>query len=185
MTPRRVRSPSPLGVLLEGARDATAKAGGVVLDREGWRRAVGARIAARTEPGKLRGGVLTLHVASAAWAQELSFFTGELLGRLRDLGIPVRSLRFRVRPMAPAAPVISGARPPRPRAELPETVRAELAKVMDPALRAAIEEAAALGLSRAPASSTARARAPRAAAIRSAPQAADSRHRPATSRRKP
>jgi len=64
----RSRSPSPLGVLLEGARDVSARAGGVAIDRETFRRAVGPKIAARSEPGRLRGGVLTLHVASSVRA---------------------------------------------------------------------------------------------------------------------
>src|SRR5262245_3709762 len=92
------RSPAPIGVLLEEARDASAHAGGVVIDRERWRRAVGDRIASRTEPGRLRAGVLTVHSASSAWAQELSFLSPEILARVRALGLEVEALRFVVRP---------------------------------------------------------------------------------------
>lgn len=178
----RPRSPSPLGVLLEGARDASARAGGVVVDRVTWRKVVGARISARTEPGRLRSGVLTVHVASPAWAQELSFFTAEMLERLKGIGLQVSSIRFQVRPVAPAprgrapAPVV-------PRAALPEALVERLARVDDPALRAAIAEAAALGLARP--SSEPRARAPRAAAARTAPRGGATPRPPGAVRRRP
>src|SRR5262245_57443290 len=94
------RSPAPIGVLLEEARDASAQAGGIVVDRERWRRAVGERIASRTEPGRLRNGVLTVHAASSAWAQELTFLMPEILARVQALGIAAKSLRFVVRPTA-------------------------------------------------------------------------------------
>lgn len=184
MAPGRARSPSPLGVLLEGARDASARAGGVVVDRVTWQRVVGARIAARTEPGRLRSGVLTVHVASPAWAQELSFFTTEMLERLRGIGLTVSSIRFQVRPVARTLRRRAPA-PALPRAPLPEALVERLEHVTDPALRAAIAEAAALGLARTDrASSAPRARAPRAAAARSAPRDAGTTRPLAGTRRK-
>jgi hypothetical protein len=167
----RPRSPSPLGVLLEEARDVTARAGGIVIDRETWRRAVGTRIAARTEPGRLRGSVLTLHVASPAWAQELSFFSGEILKRVNELGVRATSLRFQVRPEAGKRPAAASTHiPPRPRAELSPEMLSRLAGVSDPALRKAIAEAASMGLGRDELNSKRRAPGPAAAGARSAPK---------------
>src|SRR5215211_3766110 len=96
------RSPAPIGLLLEEAQDASARAGGIAVDRVSWRTAVGERIASRTEPGRLRAGVLTVHAVSAAWAQELTFLSSEILTRVKALGVPVQSLRFVVRPTSPA-----------------------------------------------------------------------------------
>lgn len=143
----RARAPSPLGSLLEDARDVTAQASGVAVDRERWRRAVGARIASRAEPGRLRGSVLTVYVASAAWAQELSFLTNDILERVVKLGVPAKSLRFLVRPelSQPAAPKKP---PPQKRAPLPEDLRQTLESVDDPELRSTIATAAALSLAR-------------------------------------
>jgi hypothetical protein len=181
------RSPSSIGALLEQARDVSARAGGVVIDREAWRRAVGDRIAARTEPGRLRNGVLTLHVASAAWAQELSFFGADLLARVKALGVPASSLRFQVRPVATQKTPERSAPELRPRAVLPPDIEARLRRVEDPALRAAIAAAAALGLAprTGAASSAARVRGPRSAAERSARPDRTSPDAPRAPRRKP
>lgn len=146
--PPRARAPSPLGSLLEDARDATAQASGLAVDRERWRRAVGARIASRAEPGRLRGSVLTVYVASAAWAQELSFLTNDILERVVKLGVPAKSLRFLVRPelsLKAASPKKAG---PQKRAPLPEELRQTLESVDDPELRSTIAIAAALSLAR-------------------------------------
>ena len=164
------RSPAPIGVLLEEARDASAQAGGIVLDRMRWRQAVGERISNRTEPGRLRGGVLTVHAASAAWAQELTFLAPEILARVQALGLSVKSLRFVVRPTVGwkgprEKPVVRS----EPRKPLPEDLEARLERVADPELRAAIADAASEWLSRPAVSAKGRARAPRAAEARSGP----------------
>src|SRR5688572_643079 len=86
-----------LAELLDGARVVSAERGRVAVDRDTWRRLVGDRVARRTEPGGLSGGVLTIYVASAPWAQELSLLTNELLERLKPLKLPISSVRFRVR----------------------------------------------------------------------------------------
>ena len=86
-----------IGELLDGARVVSAERGQVAIDRDTWRRLLGDRVAKRTEPGSLVGGVLTIHVASAPWAQELSLLTNELLERLKPLRLTINSLRFRVR----------------------------------------------------------------------------------------
>jgi hypothetical protein len=163
------RSPAPIGVLLEEARDASAQAGGIVLDRERWRKAVGDRIARRTEPGRLRGGVLTIHAASAAWAQELTFLAPDILARVQALGLSVKSLRFVARPTVGwkgPAEKPTRTRSPKP---LPDDLRARLANVADPELRTAIADAASEWLSQPALSARARARAPRGAEGRSGP----------------
>src|SRR5262245_57216079 len=135
------RSPAPIGVLLEEARDASARAGGIVLDRERWRSAVGERIASRTEPGRLRAGVLTVHAASSAWAQELTFLAPEILERVKALGVPATSLRFVVRPPARRPEPLPAPPKSPPKKPLPEDLTARLDAVADPELRAAIAQA--------------------------------------------
>ena len=49
-----------LGELLVGARVVSAERGKVAIDLDSWRRLVGDRVARRTEPGGLWGGVLTI-----------------------------------------------------------------------------------------------------------------------------
>ena len=182
------RAPAPIGLLLEEARDASAQAGGIVLDRQRWRSAVGERIASRTEPGRLRAGVLTIHAASAAWAQELTFLSPEIMLRVQALGLSVKSLRFVVRPTVGSPPPRPARRAPeRPvqKKPLPEELEARLASVADPELRAAIAEAASEWLARSPVSAKGHARAPRAAGERSDPTDRASRHSPGASRRRP
>ena len=180
------RAPAPIGLLLEEARDASAQAGRIVLDRQRWRSAVGDRIASRTEPGRLRAGVLTIHAASAAWAQELTFLSPEIVLRVQGLGLPVKSLRFVVRESvgAAAAPRRAPARPVQKK-PLPEELEVRLAGVADPELRAAIAEAASEWLARSPVSAKGPARAPRAAGERSGPTDRASRNLPGASRRRP
>src|SRR5687767_2355436 len=137
-----------LGELLDGARVVSAQRGRVAVDRDTWRRVVGDRIARRTEPGPLFGGVLTIFVASAPWAQELSLLTRELLERLKPLGLPISSVRFRVRQQI-QAPSAGPKRRPSARAALPEELQARVASVEDAELRQVIAEAAELSLGRA------------------------------------
>jgi hypothetical protein len=137
-----------LGELLDGARVVSAHRGRVAVDRDTWRRVVGDRIARRTEPGPLFGGVLTVFVASAPWAQELSLLTSELLERLKPLGLPISSVRFRVRQQI-QGPSPGPKRRPAPRAALPEDLQTRVAFVEDPELRKVIAEAAELSLGRA------------------------------------
>src|SRR5687767_11608852 len=85
--------PKSLGALLAGSRQTAARLAGVSIDREQWRKLVGDRIASRTQPGRLRQGELTVFVASAAWAQELSMLTSEMLARLAGFGLKVDSIR--------------------------------------------------------------------------------------------
>jgi len=140
--------PASLGTLLATSREAAARLAGTAIDREQWRRVVGERIAARTEPGAKRGRELTVYVASASWAQELSLLVNEIIARLKTAGVHVDTVRFRVREIAaplrdPAAP-----KPASRKVALPSQLLAHLAQIEDDELRDAIGEAAALWLAR-------------------------------------
>lgn len=136
----RPRGPTLVGTLLDRSRDTAARASGASIGPDLWRRIVGARIAERTRPGRLRAGTLSVSVASAVWAHELSFFTEQIAVRAREAGLSVQSVRFYVAPMDPvkSAPRRATA----PQAPLPAELGARLDAVEDPDLRAAIADAA-------------------------------------------
>lgn len=138
--------PAALGSLLASSREAAARFAGTAVDREQWRRVVGERIAARTEPGAKRGRELTVHVASASWAQELSLLVSEIVARLQAAGIGVDTVRFRVKEIAAPARDPAALKPVYRKAQLPSTLSQQLEGIEDFELRAAIGEAAALWL---------------------------------------
>jgi len=147
----------------------SARRGKVAIDRETWRRLLGDRVARRTEPGALRDGVLTIYVASAPWAQELSLLSSALIERLRPLGLKLDSLRFRVRERISSADAVQRRRPAA-RGKLPPELEQRLASIGDAELRAVIEDAAELWLGRQEKlSAKSTAPSPRSAAARSAP----------------
>jgi hypothetical protein len=114
------------------------------LDPHTWRRAIGERIAARSQPEQLRDGVLTLRVASSVWAQELSLLSSTIIERLAPLGFAVRSIRCKVGGLD-AGPLPRAKAPARanpPPVELPADLAEELAQIGDADLRATIESAA-------------------------------------------
>ena len=163
--------PAALGALLVSSREAAARYAGTAIDREQWRRVVGERIAARTEPGAKRGRELTVHVASASWAQELSLLVNEIVVRLKAVGVHVDTVRFRVKEIAPPQRESAALKPTYRKATLPATLSAQLDGIDDPELRDAIGEAAALWLALekpAPTSTRPAARSPRDAESRSA-----------------
>ena len=154
---------------------------------ERWRQAVGERIASRTEPGRLRGGVLTIHAASSAWAQELTFLApgdsharsgarsfGEIaaLRRSPDGRRGPPSARHRARTEPAQAP------PRRPRGS---GSRASLI----PSFARRSPKPHREWLSRPAVSAKGRARDPRAAEARSGPTDPASKHWPGASRRRP
>lgn len=169
-----------LGELLDGARVVSAERGRVAIDRDSWRRLLGDRVARRTEPGALAGGVLTIFVASAPWAQELSLLSRELIERLKPLNLRIMSLRFRVRPQI-QGPAAQPRRRAAARAPLPSDLSERVASVQDAELRQLITEAAELSLGRAARiSAQSRAPNPRAAEARSARSRKDSVPSPAS-----
>jgi hypothetical protein len=142
---RRSQEPTPLGNLLQTARTSSARAARVVIERELWMQVVGYRIAERAQPVQAQAGVLTIQVASAVWAQELSLLSSDILQRLKKAGLDFKSLRFRV-VQAARKPVQERVAPRAPRAPLPAELNARLADLEDDALRATIAEAAGLSL---------------------------------------
>jgi hypothetical protein len=182
---KKRRAPTPLGALVEPAREEFSRRAGLPMDRERWRRAVGDRIAARAEPGWLKGSVLTVVAASSAWANELSLLSEEIRKRLGEHGLRVDGIRFVVRSGA-GYQYAHQRRPRVSREALPAELREKLANVSDPELRAAIAEAAGFALAsddpddRA-ASERPDARDPRGAAARSARAGRGSGRGPATS----
>jgi len=138
--------PAALGSLLASSREAAARYAGTAIDREQWRLIVGERIAARTEPGAKRGRELTVHVASASWAQELSLLVNEIVVRLKAAGIHVDTVRFRVKEVAAPARDPAARKPVYRKAALPGALAEQLEQIDDSELRAAISEAAALWL---------------------------------------
>jgi hypothetical protein len=144
------RSPKPasLGSLLASSRDAAARLAGTAIDREQWRRVVGERIAARTEPGPKRGRELLVYVASASWAQELSLLVSEIVVRLKAVSIHVDTVRFSVREIKPTTRSPSAPKPTAQgrKAALPSALHERLSSIVDAELRDAIAEAAGLWL---------------------------------------
>jgi len=138
--------PAALGSLLASSREAAARYAGTAIDREQWRQVVGERIAARTEPGAKRGRELTVHVASASWAQELSLLVNEIVARLKAAGIHVDTVRFRVKEIAAQPRDVAARKPVYRKAALPGSLTHQLERIDDPELRDAIGEAAALWL---------------------------------------
>jgi hypothetical protein len=138
--------PAALGALLASSREAAARFAGTAVDREQWRRVVGERIAARTEPGAKRGRELTVHVASASWAQELSLLVSEIVLRLKAAGIGVDTVRFRVKEIAAPTRDPAALKPVYRKAALPAPLSKQLDGIEDSELRDAIGEAAALWL---------------------------------------
>ena len=145
--------PAHIGPLLAATREEAARAtrlGPVDLDL--WRGVVGPRIADRTRPGQLRRDVLTVTVASAVWAQELSLLKSEILERLQASGLKLAGIRFVVGKLTGPRMLVAPPSPPPPVAPLPRELRGRLDRIEDPELRAAIAEAAGLSLAQAPSS---------------------------------
>ena len=114
-----------------------------------WEQAVGTRIARRAQPLRIERGVLYVRVTSAAWANELSLLSADILTQLEEAGVAASSLRFSV------GPIETRARGPRgipqraaaPEARLPTELSPVVDQVEDDSLRKAIREAAAKSLS--------------------------------------
>ncbi len=118
-----------------------------------WSRSVPPRILAHARPVRLSRGVLTVHVSSSVWANELHYLSDDLLSRLREAAPTSRieKIRFQVGPLPdiPERPK-AAPRPPEPvrLAALPEALGRALSRVEDDDLRKAIAEAATTSLAR-------------------------------------
>lgn len=143
-----LKEPEPVDTILERAGESRFSRVKPPFELRVWRDAVGARIADRAEPLGLRDGLLLLRVASSVWAHELSLLSETLCARLRERGIEVTGLRFRVAeaPLGKKAPEPRSTKTvPAPR-PLPPEVSLRLGDVPDDALRDAIARAAAANL---------------------------------------
>lgn len=121
---------------------------GLPIPPHAWWQAVGPRIAERARPMRLMRGELMVLVASATWAQELSFLAPTIMERLVALGFAVERLRFQVGRIDPAVRRPQPA-PPRfvpPPAELSTRLAKSIEAVENEALRLAIFRAASANL---------------------------------------
>jgi hypothetical protein len=144
-----MHAPEPLEkVLARAGEDRFAPAGNrAPIPPHVWVAAVGARIAERTRPVAMEGGVLVVRAATSVWANELSLLSEPLLARLRMVGVRARSLRFRV---GPVEAVERGAELRTAKVPAPTTLDGQLAKLLeaveDEELRAAMTAAARANL---------------------------------------
>lgn len=102
-----------------------------------WRQAVGTHIAAHSCPAGLRTGVLTIHVSSPVWMQELHFMRTRILETLNRLTPeePLRDITFRIGPVT-GEPCPEEPAPPKPLTPAEaEHVRDSAAAIADPDLR--------------------------------------------------
>jgi hypothetical protein len=88
--PRKRRRRRELQPALDALLGALGKAGLTDQSRRlqimaAWSTAVGARIAARTEPHVFSRGVLTIKVQTTAWQNELTFLKRDLVNRLNQV----------------------------------------------------------------------------------------------------
>jgi predicted nucleic acid-binding Zn ribbon protein len=96
------REPRPVGPALDryltGLGRPTAATLDVVFSR--WEEVVGPGVAAHSRPLSVQGETLVVGVDGPAWATQLRFLSGTLLGRLSELigDGKLRSLDVRVRP---------------------------------------------------------------------------------------
>jgi hypothetical protein len=145
---RKLAAPERIEDMLDRAGDARFARNKPPIPIAAWRTAVGPRIAEKARPVALDRGVLTVRVASSAWANELSLLSIELVARLSAHGHDVKQIRFRVGAIEPVA------RPPErrknrqvpPPAPLAPALAAEIDAVPDEELRAVLHAAARANL---------------------------------------
>ena len=139
----KMRNLTHLASLLEPVRTGAQARSHSSIDRESWRRALGERLAQKSEPETVRGSVLTVLVASSVWAQELSLLAPEIIKRVQQAGFSIGELRWRVGKLKSAAHLEP--KPPKiaPLTSLPSDLEHALRGVADGDLRNAIFQAAA------------------------------------------
>jgi predicted nucleic acid-binding Zn ribbon protein len=76
------RSPRPLQLALEAARDQWAPETLLAEVQRTWSNAVGPAIAVEAKPASERAGVLTVSCSASVWAQELDLMAPAILERL-------------------------------------------------------------------------------------------------------
>jgi predicted nucleic acid-binding Zn ribbon protein len=105
--PRWRRTPRPLALALDVARDRWAPETVLAEVQRIWPDAVGPAIADEARPVSERSGVLTVSCSASVWAQELDLMATEILERLnprlargriqrlRCVAVPADEERFR------------------------------------------------------------------------------------------
>ncbi len=118
-----------------------------------WNRSVPDRVVNHARPVRLEHGLLTVHVSSSVWANELFYLSEDLLKRVQAFAPEsgVREIRFKVGPLPPL--LVQRAAPPHEPepvrlAALPEELGRALSRVHDDDLRSTIAQAATAGLIR-------------------------------------
>ncbi len=141
-------APTSLGSLLLGFLKPPPGVRPASIDDATWRRVVGPGVVRRAMPQRLREGVLTVRVATSAWAQQLSMLREDLCRKLTEHGYKVNDIRFSVGPvLAPRRLVGSSIFVPYRRpVPLPPSLEHVIAQVPDPSLRLALARAAAANL---------------------------------------
>src|SRR5689334_17681520 len=81
---RSRRSPRPLALALDTAREEWAPATLLAEVQRVWPRVVGAAIAAEAQPTSERAGVITVSCSASVWAQELDLMGMSIVGRLNS-----------------------------------------------------------------------------------------------------
>jgi hypothetical protein len=118
------------------------------IARAEWARAVGSRIAKRTEPVRLDRGTLYVRTHNAAWANELSMLAEDIRAQLARCGFEIDALRFVVGKRERSTPRRGAVKWAAPRnAKLPKELQETVEAVADPDLRSALAAAAAKTLS--------------------------------------
>lgn len=145
MRPRRRAHYEPIGtahiatLLAEALRDP-ARVREALGVWPAWEEAVGPQIAAAAKPVSLRDGVLTVHVRTSVWMQELSAQRESLLKRVQRVaaGSLVRELRLKVAPRREAAPKVEAPKLEVKTAPIPYDLARAIRTVQAPELRGAI-----------------------------------------------
>jgi predicted nucleic acid-binding Zn ribbon protein len=145
---RRLDAPEPLEQVLERAGENRFAKKQLPMPLAVWRAAVGPRIADRARPVALERDVLVVKVVSSVWANELSMLAPQLIAKLAEKRIVVKSLKFRVGPLdvIEGMPQRRDYRKVPPPAKLDADLTRSLDRVEDDDLRAAIEGAARASL---------------------------------------
>jgi predicted nucleic acid-binding Zn ribbon protein len=140
--------PEPIEELLDRAGESRFAPKKLAIPTRAWSQALGPRIADRTRPLSLENGVLTMRVATSAWATELAMLKPWLVERLQAAGFAVTDIRFRVGTIeaAPRPPERRTSRAVPPPAALPRELAERLKEIDDPELREAMALAARANL---------------------------------------
>jgi len=91
-----MNAPEAIGGVIDRIDPGGAPERRAGVSKADWAAAVGVRIAERTTPIELEGGLLTVRVATSVWASELSLLATPILARLQARGVEVQALRYRV-----------------------------------------------------------------------------------------